>query len=68
MGLLNILQITVGGCMKSQIKREQMYYYTDHQKLVSSKHRDTHIALGALQECLQTTEISQNTQPMQSTI
>jgi len=54
--------------MKSQIKREQMYYYTDHQKLVSSKQRDTHIALGALQECLQTTEISQNTQPMQSTI
>lgn len=51
--------------MKSQIKREQMYYYTDHHKLVSSKQKDTHTALRALQECLQTTEVSQNTQPMQ---
>lgn len=52
--LLNILQITVGeGCTKSQIKHEQMYYYTDHQQLVKSKQRDTRKALGALQEYLQ---------------
>lgn len=31
-----------GGCMKSQIKREQMYYYIDHQNLVLAANKRIH--------------------------
>lgn len=48
-----------GYCMKRQTKQEQKYYYTDHQQLVSSKQRAPRKALGALQEYLRTTEMSQ---------
>lgn len=55
-----------GCCMKKQTKHEQKCCYTDHQQLASSKQRHLHRAPGALQEYLQTTKMSQDTQPVQS--
>lgn len=55
-----------GCCMKRQTKHEQKCCYTDHQQLASSKQRDPHRVPGALQEYLQTTKMSQDTQPVQS--
>lgn len=51
-----------GCCMKRQTEHEQKCCYTHHQQLASSKQRDPQRAPGALQEYLQTTKMSQDTQ------
>lgn len=55
-----------GCCMKRQAKHGQKCCYTDQHQLASSKQRHPHRAPGALQEYLQTTKMSQDTQPMLS--